>query len=538
MPIERRLTAGLILVWLVAGGFLLFAASRPPVSRTQEARVLETAREMAELPVSEWAIPRLNGAVRLRKPPLAYWLSATSFRVFGVSDVSGRLPTVLLAWLTLGGTFLVARQLYDGRTAFFAAGVLLSTWLGMKSALVAETDGLVAAFLTLGVFAVLRAFDARPGRDAFWLHVVAVCCALTILSKGPPAIYLAIFLLGLSAVRRDWRPLKRFFTTGAVLTLLVIAVPWFAYVAKHSTEEGQLGTDLLNSAEGGDHEGPPWDYVPMLLKATLPWTAVWLAALWTAAFAMRQQWKTRGLRIGRSGLFVVSVWALSMLVPLCVWGNKQLQYLVPVMPPTAILIGWALTGVIGKRRWAVAVTIATFATAAVLIVLGLAGIVGLLLTVRSAGHGGLSAGDGLFATVLFGLAVWTLLRWRAGRRQGMTATLVLAAGVMFIPLAWLPGVTGGVGRNAAIEVVTEYPQAAFYFRGSELPVMSWTMRRAVPLLTEEQIHAKTGEPNTVVLEQQQDDEPYPTPPTGFHRHQEIRQRENVLHVYVPINASE
>ncbi|MGC4033988.1 MAG: glycosyltransferase family 39 protein [Tepidisphaeraceae bacterium] len=537
MPIERRLGAGLLLAWLLAGGFLLFAASQPPVSRTQEARVLETAREMAELPVNDWGIPRLNGAERLRKPPLAYWLSASSFRLFGVSDFTGRLPVTLLAWLTLGSTFLVARQLYDGRTAFFAAAVLLSSWLGMKSAIVAETDGLVAAFLTLGVFAVLRAFDARPGRDVIWQHLGAVCCALTVLAKGPPAIYLVIFMTGLCAIRQDWRPMSRFFRTGAVTTLLVIAVPWFVYVARHSTQEGQLGTDLLNSAEGGDHHGPPWDYLPMLLQATLPWTGVWLAALWSALFAMWRQWQTRGPRVGRSGLFVVSIWALSMLVPLCCWGNKQLQYLVPVMPPTAILVGWALTGVIGKRAWATAVTVATFITAGILVVIGLASIA-VTLAVRSQASGSLTGGDAALVTAIFGLAVWTALRWRAGRRHGVTASLVLAAGVMLIPLAWLPNATGGRGRNAAIEVVTEYPHASFYFRGTELPVMSWTMRRAVPLLPEDKIESKTAEPNSVILEQQQDDEPYPTAPKGFRRDQEIRQRENVLHVYVPEKKSE
>ena len=42
----------------------------PPVQRTQEARVLETAREMMYAPWRGWLIPKLNGQPRLEKPPL------------------------------------------------------------------------------------------------------------------------------------------------------------------------------------------------------------------------------------------------------------------------------------------------------------------------------------------------------------------------------------------------------------------------------------------------------------------------------------
>src|ERR1700744_122105 len=62
--------------WFVALPVLLIEIGKPEVTRTQEARVLECAREMLGRPWIDWMIPKLCGAVRLQKPPLTYWMSA------------------------------------------------------------------------------------------------------------------------------------------------------------------------------------------------------------------------------------------------------------------------------------------------------------------------------------------------------------------------------------------------------------------------------------------------------------------------------
>src|SRR5438132_1349654 len=82
----------LFALWVLSGALLLLFLSSAPVQRTQEARVLETAREMLGKDARDWIIPKLNGQIRLRKPPIAYWLSAVSFKLFGISAAAGRIP--------------------------------------------------------------------------------------------------------------------------------------------------------------------------------------------------------------------------------------------------------------------------------------------------------------------------------------------------------------------------------------------------------------------------------------------------------------
>ena len=114
----------MLTLWAAAGLLLLGTAYSTPLERTQEARILVGAREMMNAPWREWLIPHVNGAVRLQKPPLAYWASAVSFRCFGVSTFTGRLPMVLATWLTIALVWIIVRRLLNERAAFFSAGAM------------------------------------------------------------------------------------------------------------------------------------------------------------------------------------------------------------------------------------------------------------------------------------------------------------------------------------------------------------------------------------------------------------------------------
>src|SRR6202043_3818802 len=72
-----------------------------------EPRYAWIARDMAE--TGDWVTPRLYGKPWFEKPVLYYWAAALSFKLFGVSEATARLPSALsallatlaLAWLAL-----------------------------------------------------------------------------------------------------------------------------------------------------------------------------------------------------------------------------------------------------------------------------------------------------------------------------------------------------------------------------------------------------------------------------------------------------
>src|SRR5438067_2354119 len=54
----------------------------------------------------QWLLATHDGMPRLHKPPLLYWLSVVSFRVFGINAVAARLPVALGVVATVALSFL------------------------------------------------------------------------------------------------------------------------------------------------------------------------------------------------------------------------------------------------------------------------------------------------------------------------------------------------------------------------------------------------------------------------------------------------
>jgi hypothetical protein len=68
----------------------------------------------------DWVTPYVNGVRFLEKPPLLYWLTAASFKAFGINEFALRLPTALAVIALVWVVMLIARRVADARTAFIA----------------------------------------------------------------------------------------------------------------------------------------------------------------------------------------------------------------------------------------------------------------------------------------------------------------------------------------------------------------------------------------------------------------------------------
>src|SRR5271154_2716905 len=101
--------------------WLATLASRP-LFDPDEGRYAEIPREM--LSGGDWVIPHLNGVAYMEKPPLQYWATAMSLRVFGQSEFAARFYTALTALLTILVVWRLALGLWNQRAAWRAAAVL------------------------------------------------------------------------------------------------------------------------------------------------------------------------------------------------------------------------------------------------------------------------------------------------------------------------------------------------------------------------------------------------------------------------------
>ncbi len=463
------------IIAVCCGIYLLAMPGAPPLARTQEARVLETAREMLDAPAKQWLIPRLNGQVRLQKPPLAYWIAAGAYIAAGsVSTAIGRIPFMVTAILTLILTIWLARQLFGNGAAAWSAIVLGGSFLFYRHGRLAETDILVTLMITGAIIAFWRAIGMprdHVERPNLWLHIGALCCGGAVLAKGLPAVFPLLFVLGMAIHRRDSRPLGRLVWSGALLSAIALAGPWFVYIWAVG-DSGVLTREISIAAAGQGHHGSVWQYLGDLLVSTAPWTWAALIGLWAAIRHVRRDSRLGGLLI----------WLAAVLVPLFLAGQKQRHYLLPAMPALACIAGWWIdrglrAGPRAFSRKAIGAILSAAAIAAIP-----AGAALVVWAARRPWPGG----DPRRTMSIIAAALLAILTVARLTRLSLAGQLRIFAAISAILLAmgntlWMPASNPFNAADAASRITQSTEGNRIAFLGTPHIPLIFEMRRIIPL---------------------------------------------------------
>jgi 4-amino-4-deoxy-L-arabinose transferase-like glycosyltransferase len=330
---------GAALLLAVTAALLLFRLGKVPLLGPDEPRYARVAVEMHRS--GDWVTPTLQGKPWLEKPALYYWLAGAAFAALGENETAARLPSVGAALLLVGVTALLGARIF-GRAAGLHAGFILATaLLPFAYGRAAAMDMLLAATVTVGIgLLALRLLGiagplAVPAASAF--------LGLATLAKGPiglllPGLVVAVYL----AVRRESRWLPELFSWRSILAFLVVAAPWYFAI---SLAQGRAFVDvfLLNhnlerfTSTIHNHPGPIYYYVPILLAGLFPWTGLALPALTGLA-----------PKASRADLFVL-LWLVLPLVFFSLAGAKLPGYILPCLPPLALLMGRAADRLVLRR---------------------------------------------------------------------------------------------------------------------------------------------------------------------------------------------
>ncbi|QOV89040.1 metallophosphoesterase [Humisphaera borealis] len=511
----------LVLILLFTG---LSAADRP-----EEVAVLDTARQMLGGGFDRWMIPRIEGSARLEGPPLAYWLAAGSYKIFGVREFAGRLPFAIAGWLTALLTCRFATRLYGRRAGWLAGVGLLGTWLFARHTQLAEPDMLAALFVTLGVYAIHNACDPNnpAGKPRRLFHIAGLAIGLTALSNGLPAVFPVLFLLGIAGASRSTQPLVRFVRSGAPLTALAVMLPWLIFVVQRLGSDA-LFIELRGAIYGTGVTEPLYSYAPWLVAGLAPWTGLALLALIIAG--ARLPYDRRSQR--------VFWWLGATLVPLLLIGTHQRQFLLPALPPILVLTGWLVD------RWLrmpmssrlvrycrrVAVGTAACLGGAIAIPFAASTERGTLGWADAAAVGGLV----LLVAALF----WLRVRLRSTPAAGIYRTVV-ASGVAVTLLVglWLPTLQPINARSMSRLLTDQFGPRQYCFYGTGDPALAYSLRRSAPVLSQrEQLEELlVREPRTVVLLIGDNSQSLPGLPTGLVVRATFKQGVRTLHAceYAP-----
>jgi 4-amino-4-deoxy-L-arabinose transferase-like glycosyltransferase len=348
----------LVVALLVFCGWaLFFNLGGAALFEPDEGRNAEIAREI--LLLKDWVTPHYDFIPRLDKPISYYWLIALSYKIFGVSEWSARLPSALAALGCLAVVYGFTRLLFGPWAALWSVLVLLSSVEFIVISRIVILDMVFTFFLTCALccFATAARERERDKRKLLFLLMYAACGAATLV-KGPigfllPGAIVFFYLL----LSRRWHLLREIQLVPGVAIFLAVVAPW--YVAAEVRNPGYLRYFLLYenvarfaTAKLDRHEA--WYFFLIVLcGGFFPWTLL----LPNAVIRLCRR------PVQHEHLFLL-LWAAVPLIVFSLSSSKLPHYILPIFPALAVVVGSAvdalLQGTDGRSRLPAAVPLAGF----------------------------------------------------------------------------------------------------------------------------------------------------------------------------------
>lgn len=340
---DRSLRKLSILLPVILAAIIYIAATTSRgVIDYDEGYYAQAAKNMAES--GNWVTPYVNGVRFLEKPPFLYWLTAGSFKIWGINEFALRLPTALgitaLVWILA----LTARHLGGERMALIAGisvAFTAGTFLFTRETL---HDLWLVVFIALAMYAFVRWYlDPRhPRKPALLFYAAtagAVMCKSLIGIAFPAGIVIVFFLI--SRERPRWRTLH---LLPGILLFLALTVPWHLFAAAQNAGFLKfffVGEQFLRFF-GKREPAVLWSLsVPAFWALTLVWLFPWTAFL-PAALAESRKTEQRVL------VRLAFAWAGVIIGFFSVSGRLE-HYVFPALPALSLLIAGTLSR--SESKW-------------------------------------------------------------------------------------------------------------------------------------------------------------------------------------------
>lgn len=338
--------ATLALVGVLLGGSCFLGLARG-LWTPDEPREAGISREMYAKP---GVIPTLNGEPFVEKPPLYYWATALSFRLAGgASAAAARAVSGLAGLLTLAVVFFWATRARSLEAAAVST-VLLSTCLAFVTSVHwVRIDALLLLFCATAMWSAWERIGRAAGPGFLALFYTALVLALWTKGLVGPVL-VGTGLVTYAAVSRSVKVLVPLRPVAGSLVLVLAVAALAAAIAAEGGAAALRTWFWVNHVErfvhpvATGHQRPFAYYAWTLPAAIAPWVVPFLALFRAKAPLWRHDRADAALL--RYALAMVS----GPLVVLSLASSKREVYLLPLLPPLALLMAWATLDRIEAER--------------------------------------------------------------------------------------------------------------------------------------------------------------------------------------------
>ena len=160
-----------------------------------------------------------NGKDYLDKPPMLFWISALSLKIFGIYDWAYRLPSLGFAMLAVYATYRLTILYYQKTVAQLSAMILATSQAIFLITHDVRCDTMLMGWVILSIWQLAAWFESGKWKN-FIIAFVAIAGGM--MTKGPIALIVPVLaFVPHFILRREW---KQFFRWEYLIGLLIIAI--------------------------------------------------------------------------------------------------------------------------------------------------------------------------------------------------------------------------------------------------------------------------------------------------------------------------
>ncbi len=322
-------------------------ASGLTVMDPDAAQYAEISREMllSNNPLQVFCL----GKPYLDKPPLLFWLTAMSYKIFGVGNIAYRLPSLFFAAITVLSTYRFSKLFYSEHIARMATLMLASTYAFFMLTNDVRTDTLLVGSV---MFSVWQLTSYLQNRKMIHLALGAVGVSLAMLAKGPIGFLIPVYaLFPYLLFKKEWKKIFDWQYGIAVVIIALLLFPMCLGLYQQYGKEGLLfyfWTQSFGRITGENiwnNNPDPIFLIHTTLWAFLPWSLFLFAGLFLRikAFVIAKEKSSTSENITTFGFMFTLI---SMML-----SKYQLPHYIFVVYPLGAVIAADAFAKLATKRW-------------------------------------------------------------------------------------------------------------------------------------------------------------------------------------------
>ena len=327
--LEKYPIVSLILFVIIMLGFTMDVI---PVT-IMEARNFVSAREM--ITDDSWILTTMNGEARYQKPPLPTWITAMFGLTFGIKSVLALRWPALLFLASIGvSTYLLSKKLelikshslingFIAVTSFYVIGITIE----------APWDIYTHGFMLMALFQLYIMFKEQ--KTSIWRSLLFVLfLGGSVLSKGPVSLYVLFlsFVIAYAIAFKMKGNVLHFLKLISLLIFGIVLGGWWYFHVRVADPETFAAIASKETSNWSSYNVRPFYYY---------WSFFVQSGIWTIAAFVSLLYPYLKSRVSNLKAYRFSFfWTIIAVILLSVIPEKKSRYLMPVLIPLALNIGF------------------------------------------------------------------------------------------------------------------------------------------------------------------------------------------------------